>query len=115
MIELGVAPQHLWALEKANLVRLACARKKREIAALSRAEGARHAAMVARLVALAPDVEFGSLRLGELLCSIRRYGPREARRLAGRLGFTETRYECRLRELTGRELGLLAADLERAL
>jgi hypothetical protein len=94
-----VEPQHMQALARANEVRLARARMKREIGSGSR-----------RAVDVVADCpwEAESMTLIELLSSQRRWGRARSRKLILSVGLTENK---RLETLTQRQRDLLAQAL----
>jgi len=93
------APQHMQALERANLVRLARAELKRSIA-----RGDIEAAEVVREC----PWETESMTIAELLTSQRRWGRTRARKFLLPLGLSENK---RLGTLTTRQRLLLATEL----
>jgi hypothetical protein len=95
----GAAPQHLQALERANMVRLARARLKRQIAAGE--------ASAAEVILTCPW-QAESMSLSELLMSQRRWGRTRCRRLLLTLGLPENK---QLGTLTERQRVALAAVL----
>jgi hypothetical protein len=94
------APQHIQALERANLVRLARAELKRSIA-----RGAVEAFEVVRDC----PWETESMTIAELLTSQRRWGRTRARKFLLPLALSENK---RLGTLTSRQRLLLATELE---
>jgi hypothetical protein len=95
-----VEPQHMQALARANQVRLARARLKRDVAA-----GRRSATDVVRECPWEAD----SMTIAELLSSQRRWGKARSRKLILSTGLTETK---RLGTLTERQRRLLARALD---
>jgi hypothetical protein len=93
------APQHMRALERANLVRLARAELKRAIA-----RGETDASKVVREC----PWETESMTIAELLTSQRRWGRTRARKFLLPLSLNENK---QLGTLTSRQRGLLAAEL----
>jgi hypothetical protein len=93
-------PQHMRALAHANRVRLARAELKRAIAA-----GNADASEVVRRC----PWEVGTMTVGELLRSQRRWGRARARKFLFSLALNENR---ELGRLTERQRGVLAAELE---
>jgi hypothetical protein len=93
------APQHMRALERANLVRLARAELKREIA-----RGEKDAAEVVRDC----PWETESMTIAELLTSQRRWGRTRARKFLMPLSLNENK---QLGTLTSRQRRLLATEL----
>jgi fructosamine-3-kinase len=91
--------QHLRALARANEVRIARARLKRQIAAGK--------LTVAEVLERTPP-EARSMELGDLLLSQRRWGQMRVRRLLSQLGLSERKP---LGSLTDRQRGLLIATL----
>jgi hypothetical protein len=98
-VSLIEAPQHMRALERANLVRLARAELKRSIA-----RGERCASEVVRDC----PWETESMTLSELLTSQRRWGRTRARKFLLPLALNENK---QLGTLTGRQRELLSAEL----
>jgi hypothetical protein len=96
----ATTPQHMRALAHANRVRLARAELKREVAAGN--------AEVAEIVRTCPW-EAGTMTVGELLRSQRRWGRARARKFLFSLALNENR---ELGRLTERQRGVLAAELE---
>ncbi len=94
------APQHIQALERANLVRLARAELKRSIA--------RGEINAFEVVSECPW-ETESMTIAELLTSQRRWGRTRARKFLLPLGLNENK---RLGTLTSRQRLLLAAELQ---
>lgn len=92
-------PQHMQALERANLVRLARAELKRAIA--------RGDANASEVVAECPW-ETESMTIAELLTSQRRWGRTRARKFLLPLALNENK---QLGTLTSRQRRLLAAEL----
>jgi hypothetical protein len=92
-------PQHLKALERANRVRLARARLKRQVAA-----GERSAAEVI----MASPWEADSMDISELLMSQRRWGRTRCRRVLLSLGLPENK---QIGTMTERQRIALAATL----
>jgi hypothetical protein len=92
-------PQRMRALERANEIRLARARLKREIA---------HGHISAAYVILELPSEARNWSVGELLMSQRRWGSTRARKLLVSLHISEKR---RIGELTDRQRRVLAAQL----
>jgi hypothetical protein len=92
-------PQHMRALERANLVRLARAELKRAIA-----RGDMDAAEVVRDC----PWETESMTISELLTSQRRWGRTRARKFLTPLALNENK---QLGTLTSRQRGLLSAEL----
>jgi hypothetical protein len=97
---LADAPQHMQALQRANLVRLARAELKRSIG-----RGEREAADVVREC----PWETESMTIAELLTSQRRWGRTRARKFLAPLSLNENK---RLGTLTQRQRTMLAAELE---
>ena len=97
MVDAG--PQHLKALERANRVRLARARLKRQIAG-----GERSAAEVI----MASPWEADSMDISELLMSQRRWGRTRCRRVLLSLGLPENK---QIGTMTERQRTALAAML----
>lgn len=93
------APQHMRALERANLVRLARAELKREIA-----RGDRDPSQVVEEC----PWETESMTIAELLTSQRRWGRTRARKFLMPLSLNENK---QLGTLTSRQRRLLAAEL----
>lgn len=93
------APQHMRALERANMVRLARAELKRAIA-----RGDKDAAEVVRDC----PWETESMTIAELLTSQRRWGRTRARKFLVPLSLNENK---QLGTLTARQRRLLAAEL----
>jgi hypothetical protein len=93
-------PQHMRALAHANRVRLARAELKREIAS-----GDTEAAEVVRTC----PWEVGTMTVGELLRSQRRWGRARARKFLFSLALNENR---ELGRLTERQRRVLASELE---
>ncbi len=93
-------PQHMQALAHANRVRLARAALKRAIAT-----GAVDAAEIVREC----PWEAGSMSIGELLRSQRRWGRTRARKFLFSIAVNENR---ELNRLTSRQRELLAVELE---
>jgi hypothetical protein len=93
------APQHMQALERANLVRLARAELKRSIA-----RGDSDASEVVREC----PWETESMTIAELLSSQRRWGRTRVRKFLSTLGLNENK---RLGTLTSRQRLLLATEL----
>lgn len=93
------APQHMRALERANLVRLARAELKREIA-----RGDRDPSQVIEEC----PWETESMTLAELLTSQRRWGRTRARKFLMPLSLNENK---QLGTLTSRQRRLLSAEL----
>ena len=93
------APQHMRALERANLVRLARAELKREIA-----RGDRDPSQVVEDC----PWETESMTIAELLTSQRRWGRTRARKFLLPLSLNENK---QLGTLTSRQRRLLAAEL----
>ena len=93
-------PQHMRALARANEVRLARARMKREIAS-----GQRPVLDVVRET----PWEAQSMTVSELLSAQRRWGKARSRKLIVSIGLTETK---RLGSFTPRQRGVLADALE---
>ena len=93
------APQHMQALERANLVRLARAELKRSIA--------RGEIEVSEVVRECPW-ETESMTIAELLTSQRRWGRTRARKFLLPIALNENK---RLGTLTSRQRALLAAEL----
>jgi hypothetical protein len=93
------APQHMQALERANLVRLARAELKREIA--------RGDADASEVVAECPW-ETESMTIAELLTSQRRWGRTRARKFLLPLSLNENK---QLGTLTSRQRRLLSTEL----
>ncbi|MGH2954667.1 MAG: hypothetical protein ACRD2Z_03205 [Thermoanaerobaculia bacterium] len=100
-------PQHLVALERANEIRLAGARWRREVREYPKAEGQ---AMLAEALERndIPDC-LARMDLGWFLTAPQRLGPARAARLA--LGAGVRRSKCRVRDLTLRQRSVLAARL----
>lgn len=96
----AVEPQHMQALARANEVRLARARMKREIGSGQRA--------VLDVVRECPW-EAESMSVSELLSAQRRWGRARSRKLIVSVGLTETK---RMGSFTQRQRDLLAAALE---
>ena len=94
-----VEPQHMQALARANEVRLARARMKREIASGERA--------VLDVVRNCPW-EAESMTVSELLSAQRRWGRARSRKLIVSIGLTETK---RMGSFTQRQRDLLADAL----
>jgi len=97
MVDAG--PQHLKALERANRVRLARARLKRQVAS-----GERSAAEVI----MASPWEADSMDISELLMSQRRWGRTRCRRVLLSLGLPENK---QIGTMTERQRAALAATL----
>jgi hypothetical protein len=97
MVDAG--PQHLKALERANRVRLARARLKRQVAS-----GERSAAEVI----MASPWEADSMDISELLMSQRRWGRTRCRRVLLSLGLPENK---QIGTMTERQRIALAATL----
>lgn len=95
----GDAPQHMQALERANLVRLARAELKRAIA-----RGDRDPSEVVQEC----PWETESMTIAELLTSQRRWGRTRARKFLLPLSLSENK---RLGTLTSRQRRLLATEL----
>lgn len=93
-------PQHMRALERANLVRLGRAEKKREIG--------RGELSVAEVIADCP-AEMETITLAELLTSQRRWGRTRARKFLLPLALNENK---QVGSLTSRQRRLLIAELE---
>lgn len=93
-------PQHMQALARANEVRLARARMKREIAS-----GQRNVLDVVREC----PWEAESMSVSELLSAQRRWGRARSRKLIVSIGLTETK---RMGTLTQRQRDVLAGALE---
>lgn len=100
-LEAPPAPQRMRALERANAVRLARARLKRQIA---------RGGLSAADVLLALPSEAMSWSVGELVMSQRRWGCNRTRKLLSGLQISENRH---LGALTERQRRLLAAELGR--
>jgi hypothetical protein len=96
----GVEPQHMRALARANEVRLARARMKREIAS-----GRRPVLDVVRNC----PWEAESMSVSELLSAQRRWGRARSRKLIVSIGLTETK---RMGSFTQRQRDVLARALE---
>lgn len=94
-------PQHMRALERANLVRLARAERKREIRC-----GDLDVVEVVREV----PMEMETITLAELLTAQRRWGRTRARKFLVPLSLNENKH---LGTLTSRQRGLLVMELER--
>jgi hypothetical protein len=99
-VSLANPPQHMQALQRANLVRLARAELKRSIG-----RGEREAADVVREC----PWETESMTIAELLTSQRRWGRTRARKFLMPLSLNENK---RLGTLTPRQRAMLAAELE---
>lgn len=95
-----IQPQCMQALARANEVRLARARLKREVGAASRS-----------VIAVVSDVpwEAETMPIGELLCSQRRWGRARSRKLLMSIRMSEAKP---LGSLTPRQRRLLVGALE---
>lgn len=99
--------QQMEALAKGNERRLAAAQLRREIAALSLQEGMRKAADLLEN----PDEVVGSLKVDWLLRAIRYVGEGRVTRLCNASLASSARRARRVRDLSARERGVLAANL----
>jgi hypothetical protein len=91
------APQHMQALQRANEVRLARAELKRRIGS--------GAMTVSEVILICPP-EAGSMPIGELLMSQRRWGAARCRRFLEDIGMPETKS---VASMTERQRRVLAA------
>ena len=102
-----VLPQHMQALQTANVKRTKMAALKREIAALSSREGA---ALVADIVENDADDDVrGGVRIRPLLVSVTGIGDEMAGVCLRKAGVSY--YEKRLRDLTDRQRAAVALQL----
>lgn len=101
------APQHLTALEFANRVRIANAKTRAQIKRAGVVGGMYEAAAVLT----EPDEIAERMRLGYLLASIERLGPKRAGKLLHRAGIQQARQRRRLCELSERERMAIADEL----
>lgn len=102
------AAQRLEALKTANEHRMAGAKVRADLKALSMRDGMLH---VAGLLD-DPSEGVGSMRVGHLLSGVRRFAQQKVTVLLRDAGVVS--WDRRLRELSVRQRGVLAAELRRA-
>lgn len=103
-----MSPQHMDALHLANEVRRRIAELRRELRLRTGAESARLAASVLRC----PDEMEGRMRVFDLVCAVRRVGPRGADRLLAEARIAVRRRTVRVEAMTDRERRALADLLD---